>query len=77
MSVSEAARSGDRRETLVALRDFLAARLEEASDRDAAALALRLQSVLAELGDVGGAEVSAVDDLAAKRASRRSRAASS
>lgn len=72
---STVVKAGNRRETLIALRDLLATRLESASDRDAAALALRLQSVMTELGDQGGAEDGSVDDLAAKRAARRSKAA--
>lgn len=73
--LSTVVKSGDRRETLIALRDHLASRLESASDRDAAALSLRLQSVLAELGDEVAREGGSVDDLAAKRAARRAGAA--
>jgi predicted phage-related endonuclease len=73
-----AARSGasegaEYRARLEALRDDLTARLPDASDRDAAALAARLESVLATLAGLrDGKAASAVDQLAAKRAARRS-----
>lgn len=75
--VLPAVESGDRRGALEALARRLAAAIDSelTPARDLAALALRLSSVLAELEgsepEVGGS----VDDLAAKRASRRSRAA--
>lgn len=46
----DAARSGDRRETLEALRDKLAASIQDCeSGRDVAALSKRLMEVMAEL----------------------------
>lgn len=70
-------RSGDRRASLEALRDHLAARLDDdPHPRDAAPLAQRLADVLATLADLpesGGKSV--VDELTAKRARRQAEAA--
>lgn len=77
VAVLPAVESGDRRAALEALARKLAAAIDSelTPTRDLAALALRLASVLSELEgsepEVGGS----VDDLAAKRASRRSTAA--
>jgi hypothetical protein len=69
-----AAASGDRRETLLALRDELARRLVDA-DRDAAPLARQLTIVLREIEQLPTpGEKSRVDDLAKRRASRRAAA---
>lgn len=67
-------REGNYRESLVGLRDFLARQLDDCdSKRDAAALSARLQAVLADIEAVPNkAEVSAADEIAARRASRRS-----
>jgi hypothetical protein len=67
-----AAATGDRRATLLALRDELARRLVDA-ERDAAPLARQLTIVLEQIAalPVPGA-ASKVDDLAKRRASRRS-----
>lgn len=66
-----AAASGDRRATLLALRDELARRLVDA-DRDAAPLARQLTIVLREIEQLPvPGEKSRVDDLAKRRASRR------
>ena len=69
-----AAASGDRREALLALRDELARRLVDA-DRDAAPLARQLTIVLREIEQLPmpGAK-SRVDDLAKRRAVRRTAA---
>ena len=66
--------SGDRWEALLALRDELARRLVDA-DRDAAPLARQLTIVLREIEQlpVPGAK-SRVDDLAKRRAVRRTAA---
>lgn len=47
---------GDRRETLLALRDDLARRIPSAVDRDAAALARQLSAVLVEIEELGSAQ---------------------
>lgn len=48
--VATAARSGDRRDTLIALRDHLAKRIDDCeSGRDSAALTKRLMEVMDEL----------------------------
>lgn len=66
---------GDRRASLVALRDHLAAQLES-SERDQAALARQLTMVLREIAELPNpAEESKVDDLANRRARRISTAA--
>lgn len=65
-------RSGDRREALEAVRDKIAAELQEASGMVAASLAKELRATMAELESLpGGREVSAVDDLSARRTARR------
>lgn len=67
---------GDRRAALEAIRDKLAAELEDAEGRDAATVAKELRATLAELEALpGGKEVSAVDDLSDRRAKRRADAA--
>ena len=66
--------SGDRREALLALRDELARRLVDA-DRDAAPLARQLTIVLREIEQLPvPGEKSRVDDLAKRRAQRRTAA---
>jgi hypothetical protein len=69
---------GDHRARLEALRDRLAAAIEDAGARDLAPLAGRYQAVLAELAALPTVtEVDEVDDLAAKRRARRSGAKAS
>jgi hypothetical protein len=73
--IAEAVR-GDRRAALEAIRDKLAAELDDAEGRDAATVAKELRATLAELESLpGGKEASAVDDLSARRAKRRADAA--
>lgn len=55
---------GDRRETLLALRDDLARRIPMAADRDAASLARQLSAVLMEIDELGN-DHSAVSPLGA------------
>lgn len=75
MSIRTAATSGDRRTALEALRDHLAAALEVADERSVAPIANQLRQVLADLDEIPAAEeASTVDDLAARRATRRSAA---
>lgn len=66
----EAIESGDRRESLQAIRDRLAAELAGAEGRDAAAIAKELRATLAELDALPGEEEDTVDQLAARRANR-------
>lgn len=69
------AADGDRRATLVALRDRLAADIEACeSKRDMAALSQRLMDVLEQLDNLPADEkVSPVDEIAKRRADRRGR----
>lgn len=62
---------------LLALRDHLAERLESAAHREAAPLARQLAIVLERIAAQSKPEVSRVDDLASKRAARRSEATGS
>lgn len=74
-TLSDHAASGDRRATLEALRNFLASQLETA-ERDIPALAKQLRDTIAELDALPNAkETSRVDELNARRAARRSKAA--
>jgi len=68
---------GDRRKSLEALRDHLAAELLEGPSTVAIApIAKELRAVIEELDSLPlGKEESKVDDLAAKRATRRRKAA--
>lgn len=76
VSVAEAVASGDRRQALEALRAVLAAAVDEADVRTLPALAKQLGDVLRELEQLPVAkESSPVDDLNARRAARRSKAA--
>ncbi|WP_327073452.1 hypothetical protein OG196_16305 [Kitasatospora purpeofusca] len=64
--------SGDRRAALEAVRDKLARELAESEGPVVAQLSKELRATLAELESLpGGREVSAVDDLSARRAARR------
>jgi len=72
--LGDIAKSGDRIATLEALRDRLADELDGCqSSRDVAALASRLQSVLAELDTIAPpiAPETPLDVLRARRAERR------
>ena len=72
----DAVAGGDRRKSLEAIRDKLAAELRDTVGRDAAALAKELRAVISELdGLPGGKERSTVDELAARRAGRLADAA--
>ena len=77
--VQNAAASGDRLATLEALRARLAHAIDHVSDgKELAALALRLQRVLAEIHELGGTvPEEGNDDLASKRAAKLRAAASS
>lgn len=64
--------SEDRRASLSALREHFAGRLEAASDRDAAAIGRLIRDLDADIAALPAAkEVSAADELKAKRDSRR------
>ena len=73
MSLVDAAQAGDRRATLVVLRDRLARDVDDAVEpRDVAVLVLRLTDVLAQIDEIPAREqVSAADEIAERRASRR------
>ena len=74
----ESSDTSDHRARLVALRDLLGARLLDAAHRDTAPLAARYQAVMAELAAMpASAKGSTLDDLTARRASRRSGSAAS
>ena len=66
-------RGNDYRASLVALRDFLARQLDQCESlRDVASLSARLSAVLADIEALPNkAEVSAADEIAQRRASRR------
>ena len=74
MTLTEAAKSGDKRETLIALRDKLAETIEKCeSGRDMAANTKRLMEVMAELEqlpDPAKKKVSKHDRLKAKHENR-------
>lgn len=77
MSLPEVVAGGDLRASLEAVRDELARRLVDA-DKDAAQLARQLTIVLHELSTLSNpAEESKVDEIAARRAARRSTATGS
>ena len=71
MSAAEAARSGDRRKVLEAMRDKLAADFDEAPPAVVAQIAGRLSAILAELEELGSpGKVSSLDELASRRTDR-------
>jgi hypothetical protein len=73
--VTGAVGGGDRRTALEAVRDKLAAELDEATGRTAAVVAKELRATIAELEALpGGKEVSAVDEFTARREARRAEA---
>ena len=64
---------GSQRDSLVAIRDLLASQLTQSgSPREAAVVARELRETLRELQALGGVEVDDVDELASRRAERRS-----
>lgn len=74
MGLPESVAAG-RRQGLEAVRDRLAAELDEASGRDVASIGRELRMTLAELDQLpSGREESAVDDLAERRRTRRAQA---
>lgn len=79
MSLSEAAATGRRLDTLEQLRDVLARQIESTdSGRDVAALSRQLTLVLAEIAELAPTdEVDAVDEIAARRNARRASPAKS
>jgi hypothetical protein len=69
--VSAVAAAGDRRATLVALRDRLATAIDECEPKDLAALSRQLVAVTAEIDDLAEPEGGTLaDQLAARRAAR-------
>jgi len=68
VSVSDAAATGDRAATLAAIRDNLAARLDDPEIRDAASVARQLVGVLDALAEGPAEEADFIDDLRARRA---------
>ena len=77
MTISETVAEGDYEASLIALRDHLAGRLESAAHREAAPLARQLAIVIERIANLETPGVSRVDDLATKRAKRRSGAKAS
>jgi len=72
--LSEVVKDGDLRSSLVALRDELAAAIEEAETDKVAPLARQLRDVLADLDALAVPEVSTVDELHVARQERRAAA---
>ena len=70
MSVAAAAATGDRRLTLVAMRDRLAADMDMAPPAVVAQIAGRLSAVLSELEALPGERKSTLDELASRRTDR-------
>lgn len=80
MSLHESATSGDRLATLSDLRDLLARNIEACDSlRDLAALSGRMQAVLKEIDELSPKEAAGdgIDEIAKRRAARRSRPAPS
>lgn len=70
--------SDDPRARLEALREHFASRLPEAADRDATAIGRLIKDIDADLAKMPNrAEVSDADEIAARRAARRSGSKSS
>jgi uncharacterized protein YoaH (UPF0181 family) len=65
---------GDKRMALEAIRDRLAVELGRSKGQAAAAVAKELRATINELEALPGAEVDPVDELAVKRADRRTEA---
>ena len=75
VTIVAAARSGDRRATLEAMRDKLAADMDNAPPAVVAQIAGRLAAILVELDELGPAKkVSALDELANRRKDRLAKA---
>lgn len=75
MSIAAAAASGDRRMTLMAMRDSLAEAMDIAPAAVVAQIAGRLSAILAELDEVGvPGKVSILDELEARRTGRIAKA---
>jgi hypothetical protein len=71
VSIATAASSGDRRTTLIAMRDKLAADMDTAAPAVVAQVAARLQAVLAEIdGLATEGEIDLADQLAQRRLDR-------
>lgn len=71
MKLTEAAASGNKRETLTALRDAIALTIETCeSGRDMAALSKRLMEVMQEIDDLPDDTATADTPLAKRRAKR-------
>jgi hypothetical protein len=71
MTIADAARSGDRRAALVAMRDKLARDMDDAPPAVVAQIAGRLSAILAEIDGLAVAgERSLVDELKQRRADR-------
>jgi len=69
--IADVAQGGDRRKTLEAIRDKLAADMDVAPPAVSAQLAGQLVKVLAELAELGNPQkVSALDELANRRKDR-------
>jgi hypothetical protein len=74
--IAAAAQTGDQLAALTALRDRLARAIDESdSARDIPALSRQLVDVMARIESIAKPKVSAVDQLAKKRANRQRRAA--
>jgi len=76
-SISAAAQTGDRRRTLEAMRDKLAADMDEAPPAVVAQIAGRLAAILAELEGMATGKVSTLDELASRRSDRLAEAKAS
>lgn len=70
-------RAGDKRASLEAIRDRLAAELVRSRGQSAAAVARELRAVIDALDAIPDGEVSAVADLSARLSARRANAAGS
>jgi hypothetical protein len=74
--IAAAAETGDQAATLTSLRDRLAREIDQSDcARDIAALSRQLVDVMARIEAITKPKVSAVDQLAKKRANRQRRAA--
>jgi hypothetical protein len=69
-TISDAAKSGDRRRTLEAMRDKLADDMDAAPPAVVAQIAGRLAAILAELEGMATGKVSTLDELASRRTDR-------
>tara|TARA_R110000868_G_scaffold343404_2_gene604425 strand:- start:1141 stop:1419 length:279 start_codon:yes stop_codon:yes gene_type:complete len=70
MSAADAAKSGDRRKTLEAMRDKLAEDFDAAPPAVVAQIAGRLSAILAELDALPAETRSTLDELASRRSDR-------